>query len=69
MHGLPQLGHEKDRSSAGQGAGEQSAGIRHEFSVEHDREELIQEYGIPMPDLGLSQDQARAILEYFRSVK
>jgi cytochrome c len=31
--------------------------------------ELIQEYGIPMPDLGLSQDQARAILEYFRSVK
>ncbi len=30
---------------------------------------LIQEYGTPMPVLGLSQEEARAVLEYLRSGK
>ncbi len=28
---------------------------------------LVQEYGMRMPDLGLNKDQARAVLEYFRT--
>jgi cytochrome c len=28
---------------------------------------LIDEYGVPMPNLGLDHDQARAVLEYFRT--
>ncbi len=30
---------------------------------------LIQEYGAPMPVLGLSQEEARAVLEYLRPAK
>jgi mono/diheme cytochrome c family protein len=32
-------------------------------------QKLIQEYGAPMPVLGLSQDEARAVLEYLRPSK
>ena len=28
---------------------------------------LLSEYNIPMPELGLSEDQARTILEYLRT--
>jgi cytochrome c len=28
---------------------------------------LVQEYGMRMPDLGIDKDQARAVLEYFRT--
>jgi mono/diheme cytochrome c family protein len=30
---------------------------------------LIQKFGMPMPPPGLDQDQARAVLEYFRTTK